>query len=248
MSSWFKKYRYSGVATLRLFCFPYAGGSSTIFNGWEKRLPAEVDIFALQSPGRGSRFAENPVSCLKTKINTIYKEIIPYMDLPSIFVGHSNGALLAFELARKLISLEVGDVKHVVLSAKRAPQLSPIREALYNLPQDKFIEKLRGYNYTPNEVLENEELMELLVPMLRADFALSDTYKFEDESRLTTSTTLFWGNQDNDISKDDMLAWKKCIDGQVNLIEFDDGHFFIDSSKSKFLEELNKIVKLHLYP
>ncbi len=242
MSQWFKKHRCSGIAKLRLFCFPYAGGNATIFGGWAEHLPSGVDLFAIQSPGRGRRFTETPISCLRTKVKELYSEIVPFLDVPSIFVGHSNGALVAFELARELQKNKVGNLNHLILSAKRAPHLPPIKPNLHNLPQEQFIKELKNYDFTPDEVLENEELMELFTPMLRADFSLSETYDFEEDMKLKTPTTLFWGNRDNDIPKDDMLAWQKCIDNPVNFTEFDGGHFFIDSSKDSFLTELNKIL------
>lgn len=243
MSKWFKKYRYRGRdAKLRLFCFPYAGGNATIFEGWEKQLPESVDVFAIQAPGRTVRFAETPIASLREKISILAREIKPYLDVPHIFVGHSNGALTAFELARELQRTGSDNLRHLVLSAKRAPHL-PRMEPIHSLPYAQFVAKLRELKATPPEILENDELMALLEPMLRADFALSETHKFTADIRIETPVSLFWGEADVDIPKDDMLAWKEHMAREVEFVEFPGDHFFIHSHQQDFVGQLRNIVE-----
>ncbi len=242
MSNWFKIYKTSPITKLRLFCFPYAGGSAQIFSKWAEYLPGFVDVIAIQSPGRGRRFSEKPIGCLKTKVQMLHQEILPYANEPYLFIGHSNGALLAYELARELQKSGHSNLKHIILSAKRAPHLPDIKEPIHDLPNKEFIKELKGYNFTPDEVLENDELMELFLPMLRADFSLSDTHDFDREYSLDSNATLFWGNQDEDVPLNDVLAWKELITGETNLIEFNDGHFFISSQENLFLKEVNELI------
>jgi medium-chain acyl-[acyl-carrier-protein] hydrolase len=242
MSKWFKKYRYSAAARLRLFCFPYAGGSAQIFEGWEKGLPDWVDVFALQSPGRTVRFAEAPISNLRAKISILVDEIQPYLDIPHVFVGHSNGALTAFELARELQSRGGRELRHIVLSAKRAPHL-PKRELIHDLPFREFVARLRTLKATPTEILENEELMQLFEPMLRADFALSETHEFASGVRIDSPITLFWGEGDDEVPKEDMLAWGAHTSGGIDLIPFDGDHFFIHSHRNDVVGKVRAIVE-----
>ncbi len=243
MSNWFKIYQSSPAAKLRIFCFPYAGGNAQIFSNWSNQLPESVDLYAIQSPGRGRRFSEKPIGCLKTKVQILHQEILPFTDIPYIFVGHSNGALLAYELARELQKSGNCNLQHIVLSAKRAPHLPSLKEPIHALPKKQFLAELKDYNFTPNEVLENEELMELFMPMLRADFSLSDTHQFDQGCRLDSDASLFWGNQDEDIPLGDVLAWKELINGETNEVEFNDGHFFITNSEDLFLQEINQLIK-----
>ena len=243
MSNWFKIYHQSHQPKLRLFCFPYAGGSAQIFSKWADFLPQAVDIFAIQAPGRGRRFSEKPIASLKSKMQILHQEILPYTDIPYMFIGHSNGALLAYELARELQKSGNCNLQHIILSAKRAPHLPDIKQPIHDLSQSEFVSKLKEYDFTPNEVLANEELMELFSPMLRADFALSETHDFDQGLKLQTDASLFWGNEDEDVPLDDVLAWKELIDGEVNLVEFNDGHFFISHSEEMFLREVNKLIK-----
>ncbi len=243
MSDWFKVYRSYAQPMLRLFCFPYAGGSAQVFADWSSHLPAGIDLFAIQAPGRGRRFSETPIACLKQKVQALQAEIKPYTDVPFIFVGHSNGALLAFELARALQKTGHDQLKHIVLSAKRAPHLPKIKEPIHHLPQAEFINKLKEYDFTPDEVLQNDELMELFSPMLRADFSLSETLEFDQSYPLNCNASLFWGNKDVDVPLEDVLAWKDVINGDVDVVEFYDGHFFIAKSQDLFLQQINGLIE-----
>lgn len=243
MSNWFKVYQSSPTPKLRLFCFPYAGGSAQIFSQWAQHLPSHVDLFAIQSPGRGRRFSEKPIGCLSTKVDLLHQEILPYTDVPYVFIGHSNGALLAFELARELQKSGNCNLKHIVLSAKRAPQLPRLKPAIHALPQEQFLAQLKAYNFTPDEVLENAELMEIFIPMLRADFSLSDTHQFQVKPSLEADASLYWGNEDDDIPKEDILAWENLIQGQCKLVEFNGGHFFIADNESQFLFNIKQLIK-----
>ena len=242
MSNWFKIYNTNPNPKLRLFCFPYAGGSAQIFSEWSDKLPSSVDLFAIQAPGRGRRFSEQPIGCLKSKMQILHKEILPYTDVPYMFIGHSNGALLAYELARELQKSGNCNLKHIVISAKRAPHLPSIKEPIHDLEQTQFIAKLKEYDFTPDEVLENDELMELFSPMLRADFSLSETHSFDKDTPLESDVSLFWGNQDEDVPLNDILAWKDLIKGRTNTVEFYDGHFFITKSQELFLQEINQLI------
>ncbi len=242
MSDWFKVYRSYEQPKLRVFCFPYAGGSAQVFSEWATKLHNTVDLFAIQAPGRGRRFSEKPIGCLKEKVRLLHQEILPYTGVPYMFIGHSNGALLAYELARELQKSGNCHLQHIVLSAKRAPHLPNIKEPIHDLPQNEFIERLKEYDFTPDEVLQNDELMELFSPMLRADFSLSETLDFDSNDSLESNTSVFWGNKDKDVPYNDVLAWKELINGEVNFVEFDDGHFFISQCQKQFLQNINDLI------
>lgn len=246
MSKWFKVLHSTTNPKLRLFCFPYAGGSASVFAGWAGKLPGCIDLLAIQSPGRGARFSEPPINCLKTKVNILHKEILPYTNIPYIFIGHSNGALLAYELARELQRSGNCNLKHIIISAKRAPHLPRLREPIYNLSRNEFIKELKKYDFTPNEVLENEELMEVFLPMLRADFSLSDTYVFHENEKLVSEASLFWGTQDDDIPVIDVQAWRELILGKTQLVEFDGDHFFISKKQDEFINQINHVLNNYI--
>ncbi len=243
MSKWFVKQRCEPAARMRLFCFPYAGGAAGVFAGWEQELPPSIDVFALQAPGRAARWREAPVARLREMVATLAGEIEPFLDLAYVLVGHSNGALIAYELTRELRKRGLPGPRHLVLAAKRAPHL-PEREAvLYDLPYAQFVERLRELKATPPEVLDNAELMEILEPMLRADFAQSDTYVFEPDAPLRAQATLFGGRQDENVPRDELLAWRELFEGAVALVEFDGDHFFIHQERARVLAHVRAILE-----
>ncbi len=252
MSNWFFKYRHNPNADLRVFCFPYAGGSAVVFDGWQHEFPDNIDVMAIQAPGRGNRFSEPAIGSLNDKVDSLFEEIIPFLDIPYVFVGHSNGALTAFELSRKIQSWsDAGKLtaqaqknyRHLIISAKRAPFLPKIKPDMAHLPLDDFIERLREYNGTPKEILENKELMELFYPMLKADFSLSENMQYQEGQKLRVPATLFWGQQDVDVPKEDMQQWEACFEQPLPLIPFSDDHFFINSQREAFIGQVNKIVE-----
>ena len=150
MSDWFIKLRHNSDAKIRLFFFHYAGGGASIFRGWEKHFGNEIDVFAVQSPGRENRYSAQPIDCLNTKVAQLRQEIAPYLDVPCIFVGHSMGALLAFELARVIQDSPGHQLAHVVLSAVRAPHLRRIKPIMSGMSHEQFIEEVKMYSTTPH--------------------------------------------------------------------------------------------------
>lgn len=246
MSKWFVKYRHEQHSKLRIFCFPYAGGSASMYNDWAEYFPTNADVFAIQAPGRETRFNEAPINDIKELIEGLSQAIFPYLDVPYIFIGHSNGALIAFELARMLQRLGNFKLRHICLSAKRAPHLPPNKEPIFDLPYDKFIEELRVFSTIPESVLNDPKMMEVFMPMLRADFGLADLHNFMDGQLLKANATLFWGKDDKDIPNEDVLAWKKHILGKIESIGFEGGHFFIHHQKENFIQEISKIITNYL--
>lgn len=242
MSNWFIKLRNTTQAKIRIFLFHYAGGSASAFHGWEKYFRPDIDVFAVQAPGRDSRFSESPISDMGVMTDCLLNEINHYLDIPCVFVGHSMGGLIAYELARKLESMERGSILHLVLSAVRAPFLPDVRPSIYNLPYEEIIEALKDYSKTSNEVLENPDVMQLFIPMLRADFSVGDTFKFHSHPKLKCRVSLFSGMNDDFVPIVDAKAWHSLVDCPIRYIDFEGGHFFIHDEQDKFVAALREIV------
>ncbi|HEX2093650.1 MAG TPA: thioesterase domain-containing protein, partial [Longimicrobiaceae bacterium] len=163
---------------LRLFCFPYAGGGASIFRTWSQSLPPEVDVCPVQLPGRESRLREPPFDRLLPLVRTLADVLAPYMDLPFALYGYSNGALMSFELARELRRRGMRGPVHLFVAACPAPHLPDKDPPIHALPDVELIREIRRLNGTPEEILQNEELMTLLIPLLRADSAIHETYVY----------------------------------------------------------------------
>src|SRR5262245_34574163 len=183
-------------AALRLFCFPYAGGNSLIYRSWTEQLPLAVEVCAVMLPGREARLRERPYTCLPPLIEALAEALLPRLNKPFAFFGHSMGALISFELIRELRRNCGLAPAHLFVSGRRAPQIENNDPPTYNLPEGDFIQEIRHFNGTPQEVLEHPELMQLLLPVLRADFAVCETYTYTEEPPLECPISVFGGLQD----------------------------------------------------
>lgn len=229
-------------AKLRLFCFPYAGGNAGLFEPWGSAFEG-VDVVAVQLPGRSSRFTEKPLESMDEIVTQLIVELRCFRDLPFVFFGHSNGALICFELARELQRRGIDGLKHIILSAKRAPHLPRLRPTTYDLPYDDFIEELRSINGTPEAMLNTKELMDLFVPILRADFKVGETHKYCADIKLKSAASIFWGRLDADIPEVDIQAWRADIESKdIEFTEFSGDHFFVHSQQQLVLEKVRKIL------
>ena len=227
-------------ARLRLFCFPYAGGGATIYSTWARHLPPEVEVVAVQPPGREGRLAETPYSDLMQLVQAMHGALKPHLDKPFAFFGHSNGGLMAFELARAL--RRAGDPMplHLFASGRPAPQLEIDDPPIHALPHDEFIQELRRFAGTPEEILENAEIMELIMPLLRADFALGETYHYVPEPPLDLPVSSYGGHRDDEVSPEQVEAWREQTSREFRLQMFPGGHFFINEDRALVMQELTR--------
>lgn len=235
---WLAAYRPNPRATLRLFCFPYAGGAASIFQTWPQRLPPTVEVCPVQLPGRGARLAEPAFTAVEPLVEAAARELAAYFDKPFAFFGHSMGAVIGFELARLLRAAGRTGPRQLYVSGRRAPQLPDDDPPTYNLPEPEFIEELRRLEGTPREVLEHQELMQLIMPLLRADFQLIQTYRYTPGPPLDCPVTAYGGLRDADANREAVEAWRAQTTAAFKLRMLPGGHFFLHSDQALFLQTL----------
>ncbi len=215
-------------ARLRLFCFSYAGGGASVYRTWHRQLPADIEVCPVQIPGREGRLKEERFRRVERRAGALPEALRPYLDMPFAFFGHSLGAIVAYETAVRLRAEQGKSPVILLVSARRAPQVPPDEEPIYALPPDEFHAKLREFDGTPAEVLEHPELMELLEPLLRADFELNDTYDAATEKpRLDCPITAFGGLEDKDVDRESLEAWREMTRGPFRMRLFPGGHFYL---------------------
>src|SRR5260370_14568004 len=191
-SSWLQYWQRKPQARVRLFCFPYAGGGASIFRTWSEHLPQDIEVCSVQLPGREDRLLESPFSNLPSLLDVLGPALLPYLDMPYAFFGHSMGSLISFELARYLGQVEYRNMPvYLFVSGHSAPQIPDPDPPTYHLPEPEFIEKLRQLKGMSEQLLQNEEFLQLLLPLLRADFALSDTYEYINDKHLPIPISTF---------------------------------------------------------
>lgn len=227
-------------ARMRMFCFPYAGGGASIYRGWGASLPADVEVCPVQLPGRESRMREAPFTQSGPMVQAIAEGLQPYMNLPFVFFGHSMGAAIGFELARELRRRGQAQPVHLFVSGRRAPQTPSREEPIHGLPEPEFLVKLRELNGTPEEVLRHEELMKLLIPLLRADFEVNETYAYTPEEPFEFGISAFGGLGDEDVTREDVAAWQEHTRGRFRMRMLPGDHFFLHGSKHMVLEAVSR--------
>jgi medium-chain acyl-[acyl-carrier-protein] hydrolase len=225
---------------VRLFCFSYAGGGASLFRTWPHDLSPDIEVCAIQLPGRESRLAEPAYVEMAPLVDALSAKIGPLLDRPFAFFGHSMGALVSFELARSLRRRRGLSPLHLIASGRAAPHRSPRIVVDHRLPADEMIGALRKLDGTPEEVLHNRELMELVLPTIRADFAVCGTYAYLHERPLTCPITAFGGRQDPHVAIDDLAAWRAQTTGPFSLRTFDGGHFFVRDGRASVLRAVQQ--------
>ncbi|NJO98505.1 MAG: thioesterase [Pleurocapsa sp. CRU_1_2] len=240
INSWVTHSRRNPNAKLRLFCFPYAGGGASTFSSWSSSLTSDVEVCPIELPGHGCRLSERLFNRLEPLIKELACALLPYLDKPFAFFGHSMGGLISFELARLLREDYNLSLVHLFISGRHAPQIPESKPQIHHLDEPKFINELGRLNGTPKAVLENAELMELFLPILRADFTAIETYVYTPKPRLNCPITVLGGLQDFEIACDDLEAWREQTNANFSMQMFQGDHFFINSNQSTLLQFLNR--------
>jgi medium-chain acyl-[acyl-carrier-protein] hydrolase len=227
-------------ARLRLFCFPYAGSGASVFRTWPQGLPTDVEVCPVQLPGRGTRLMERPFSRLSPLVQALTHALYPLLDKPFAFFGHSLGALVSFEVARELRRQYGVHPVRLFVSSGHAPQIPRRGLPIHTLPEREFLEELRRLNGTPTELLAHRELMEIMLPVLRADFALYENYVYAHDSPLNCPILAFGGLQDRKVSHRDLEAWRDQTSVAFSLRMFPGDHFFLNATVSPLLQVLSR--------
>lgn len=240
-SCWFSPQRPQSAAHLPalLLAVPFAGGNEHVYRPWLPLLPPWLEVQTVQLPGRGRRFHQ----CNDLSIEQMAAAIVA--DLPAlvanrpwVLFGHSMGARIAFEMLH-LLPAALQPVA-VVLSGARAPFLPPTTRDVANKDRAAFIQLLREMNGTPAEILQNDELLDLFLPMLQRDFAHVEQYR-SPADRLPLAGPPCWifgGDADPDISAADLAAWQQCFSTPVAVTVLSGDHFFIFAHGATLLAPL----------
>jgi medium-chain acyl-[acyl-carrier-protein] hydrolase len=231
LHSWISWRKPRPQARLRLFCFPHAGASALIFRTWPDSLPADIEVCPIQLPGRGTRLMERPFTELPPLVEALAQALAPLLDMPFAFFGHSLGALVSFELLRRLRRQYGLHPACLLVSAAGAPQLPHRGSPIHALPDKEFLAELRRLNGTPSELLDHEELMKIMLPLLRADFAVYENYTYANESPLNCAISAFGGLQDQRVSERDLQAWSAMTNNSFSLRMLPGDHFFLQAPR-----------------
>lgn len=236
-NKWLKPFTKIDGKLARLICFHHAGSTPLVFRSWHRVLD-HTQVIAVSLPGRAFRRNEPPAEKLDEICEGIVEELQLITDIPYLFFGHSMGALLAFEVARHLRQSGLRLPEKLIVSGHRAPQLPRRLEQIHDLPDAALIEELRGLEGTPEELLVRPEMIGALLPILRSDLKLAETYQYHAEPPLDIPIIASRGSRDSFVSNEELTAWESQSTIGCQTLEFLGGHFYFSENSDILLARL----------
>lgn len=230
------------AASLRLFCFPFAGGNGSVFMPWANRLPTDVELNAVQLPGRGARISEQPLTSIADMARACADALAPLLDKPFVFFGHSMGAMLAFELTRELRRRGLPLPQQLIVSACRAPHCELGRAPLHHLPKPQFLDAIANLKGTPEAAIANRELMDLLEPVLRADFTAAESWRLAIEAPIPVPIAAFGGDQDHWVAAAALGAWREHTTAGFWQQNFSGDHFYMLQQTAALVQNITRLL------
>ncbi len=226
------------LASLRLVCFYHAGGSAAVFRPWAQLLAPLVEIVAVELPGHGARVYEPLFRSMDALVPAIADELAPLLAGKDFaFFGHSMGALVSFEMARHLRRQSAPLPRWLFVSGRQAPQIPP-QTAFYRLADNDLVQALIGLEGTPPPVLQHAELLELFLPIIRADFMVCETYTYAPEPALPCPIVAYSGSDDHSVSQRHLELWREQTRASFDLQLFPGGHFYLRAAQTALLQSL----------
>ncbi|UHA73855.1 thioesterase II family protein [Paenibacillus sp. 481] len=226
---------------VRWLCLPYAGASASVYMRWKRHLPANVELVPLELAARGTRFGESPYGSVEEAVLDIDRIIKPWLEdeVPCLLFGHSMGAVLAFEWLVSAFAAGTRVPDTVILSGRPAPQYIEAEDPICNLPDDQFIIKVAEYGAVEAEVLQQEEIKQMFLPILRADFTILDDFDsrpVRSAVQLPISAHVWHGS--NEDMKGGPDGWSAWFTQPAQIREFAGGHFFIHEEEQAVISAL----------
>jgi surfactin synthase thioesterase subunit len=241
LASRFLRTTAASHAQARLFCFPFAGGSAAVFAGWGEKLKPGIEVWAAQPRGRGMRFSEPPHRSVAEMVEDYLQVLQGHLDLPFAFYGHSLGGLLALELAQQLRAEGLPLPGHLFIGASGPPAAGPVHPRISHLSDEGFVVAVQErYSGIPESVLKEPELMEMFLPVLKADFSAYESFDRNCVTQVRCPITALAGRDDAVISPDVMQEWRRHTEMSFDLCIVPGDHFFLSTSSELVLSTIRE--------
>ncbi|MFH8387471.1 thioesterase II family protein [Kitasatospora sp. NPDC001159] len=224
---WLLRFPPRPEARVRLLCLPGAGAAAAMYRSWHELLPAEVEVCAVQLPGRGARLREPLHTAMDPLADALADAVLAEPALPTVVFGHSLGSVIAFELVDRLRDSTTHAPVSLVAAAHRAPRLGSAGLPYHRLPDADLARVMVGLGGTPEAVLARPELIRLAAPSIRADFELDYTYRYRPRPVLSIPVSVFGGLSDSTVTEPELAAWREHTSGEFSLRMLPGDHFFV---------------------
>lgn len=234
-------------AKFRLVCFPYAGAGPVVYRAWPDLLPGGVEVIILHYPGRESRFRETPLNAMPALVTALSAALTPFCDRPFAFFGHSLGGLVAFELARQLRRAGQPQPQHLFISSRRAPHLPEPLSPIHALEDTAFTAAVQQrYSGIPDVILQDPELLALFLPVMKADFAILETYQYTPEPPFDYPISVYSGEQDQGVTPQALAEWQIHSQHAVTVQSFPGDHFYLQGQRQPLLQSISNEIRRYL--
>src|SRR5499433_3323444 len=238
LDKWVPFRNEGSVVRCRVFCFPHAAGNAAFYRPLQRFMPPEVDFCPVELPGRAARLDEPPFASMGALMESLDRALQPLMGVPFGFFGHSVGACMAFEPARKLRSVDGRIAMHLFVSGRGGPKFAPADAPQARPPSDQdLLAILDRFGGTPAAIMQRPELIAVLLPALRADLALVEGYAVDPGDRIICPITAFGGADDIPHS-DSLRSWRKLTCGKFRTCVFPGGHFYFSTAGEALAKEI----------
>jgi medium-chain acyl-[acyl-carrier-protein] hydrolase len=224
--------RFDPAVRARLVCFPFAGSGASTYRPWCGAFGSSVNVCAVQLPGREDRLADAPYVHVTPLVDALTDVLEPVLAAPYALFGHSMGALIAFELTRRLQRLGRPLPRRLFLSGHRSPDRQPSAAPIHALPDREFLDALRRFGGTPDVLLNDPEFVSLALPVLRADFTLCETYSFSPGPALDVPVTVLAATRDRHVPAGELEGWGRHSSRETRVRMFEGDHFFVQAARA----------------
>lgn len=220
-----------------LFCLPQAGAGAGLFRRWKELGFNGLEVYPILLPGRESRMFEEPHTDVGSAVDAVLDEVRPLVGNgpPIVLFGHCLGAILGFELARRL-RREGEHVERLIASGNPGPWTRRSRPVSEIKDDDEFLAALRRIAGYHDASMDDEEFRELMLPTLRADVRMQEGYLAETDARLDVPITAMRGAQDDVVSPGDIAEWRDATNGPYQAVEMPGGHMYFTDNASAIIE------------
>nr|WP_297933254.1 thioesterase domain-containing protein [uncultured Lachnoclostridium sp.] len=234
---------------IKLFCIPYSGGNAGVYYKWKNSLLPGINLCPIEVAGHGRRIKEGFYDDVEAAADDLSEEILRELkeDEPYAIFGHSLGALITFEVYYALKRKGAHEPVHIFFSGRKSPDDIGVPTATYKLPEKEFMEKVSWYGGGTGEIMQNRELLNVFVPILRADFRIGETYEYKPHSeKIKCDITIMNGTEDGSVMTCDLERWKQHAEKKCGFERVKGSHFFIIENIEETVAIINNVLKERL--
>lgn len=223
-----RRYRSPTQSRVRLVCFPWCGAGASVYRRLALSMPERIELLAVQLPGREERFSERRLVRMQEVIDHVMSDIVALQDRPLVLFGHSMGGLVAYEMALALRNRTGREPDMLIVSGHGAPRSRGATDpSWHNASDEQFIANICQLGGTPTDILDDRDMMQTLIPVMRADYEVLDTYEQHSAAPMACPLIACAGDEDRAVTRESMSAWRQYAGGSYRNHWFTGGHFYL---------------------